>query len=96
MDAKAVFTFPAKCKDVQTSIEKNSKIILPIIIVNDGTGAASIPRTIKLDDLVHDNIEEFSVSQKTGVSYKDTVILLSSSGTTGPPKIIEVTHRYVN
>ncbi|XP_067211009.1 uncharacterized protein [Linepithema humile] len=93
-DAQAVFTFPAKCTVVEKSIAKNSKIKLPIVIVNDGT-AASISGTIKLDDLMHDNIEEFSISQKTGVSYNDTVILPCSSGTTGLPKVVEITHRNI-
>lgn len=95
-DVQAVFTFPAKFTDVQKSIEKNSKIKLPIVIVDNGTDAAPIPETIKLDDLMHDNIEEFSKSQKTDVSYDDTVILPSSSGTTGPPKIVEIAHRCAN
>ncbi|XP_012227367.2 uncharacterized protein [Linepithema humile] len=92
-DAQAVFTFPSKFTDVQMSIKKNSKIKLPIVIVNDGTGAASISGTIKLDDLMHDNIEEFSISQKTDVNYDDAVILPCSSGTTGLPKVVEITHR---
>ncbi|XP_071582708.1 uncharacterized protein [Temnothorax nylanderi] len=93
VDAQAIFTFPAKYVDIKASIEKNSKIRLPIVIVNDGTDASSISGTIKLDDLMRDDIEDFSVSQKTGISCEDIVFLPYSSGTTGMPKGIETSHR---
>lgn len=92
-DAQAIFTFPAKYADINTSIENNSKIKLPIVIVNDGSGTASIANTIKFDDLIRDDIEEFSVSQKINVNYEDTVLMPYSSGTTGLPKSIETSHR---
>lgn len=93
-DAQAIFTFPAKYADVNTSIENNSKIKLPIVIVNDGSGGtASIAKTIKFDDLIRDDIEEFSVGHKINVNYEDTVLLPYSSGTTGAPKNIETSHR---
>lgn len=92
-DAQAIFTFPAKYADVNTSIENNSKIKLPIVIVNDGSGTASIAKTIKFDDLIRDDIEEFSVEHKINVNYEDTVLMPYSSGTTGPPKNIETSHR---
>lgn len=95
-EAQAIFTFPAKYADIKTSIEKNSKIKLPIVIVNDGTGAGSISGTIQLDDLMRNDIEDFSVSQKTGISCEDTVFLSYSSGTTGMPKGIETSHRCAN
>ncbi|CAL1687970.1 unnamed protein product [Lasius platythorax] len=91
-DAQAIFTFSAKYADVHASIENNPKIKLPIVIVND---AASITGTIKFDDLVRDDIKEFSVSQKTDVNYEDTVLMPYSSGTTGLPKSIETSHRNV-
>lgn len=94
-DVQAMFTFPAKYADIKSSIENNSKIKLPIVIVNDGSGTASIAGTIKFDDLVRDDIEEFSVSQKTDVNYEDTVIMPYSSGTTGLPKSIETSHRNI-
>ncbi|EFN62390.1 4-coumarate--CoA ligase 1 [Camponotus floridanus] len=94
-DVQAIFTFPAKYADIKSSIDNNSKIKLPIVIVNDGSGTASIAGTIKFDDLVRDDIEEFSVSQKTDVNYEDTVIMPYSSGTTGLPKSIETSHRNI-
>lgn len=95
-DAKAVITWPMKYADVQASIKENSKIKLPIIIANDSTESVLIPGTIKLDDLMRDDIEEFSVSQKTGVSSEDTIFLPFSSGTTGMPKGVQLSHRYTN
>lgn len=95
-DVQAIFTFPAKYADINASIDNNSKIKLPIVIVNDGSGTASIAGIIKFDDLVRDDIEEFSVSQKTDVNYEDTVIMPYSSGTTGLPKSIETSHRCAN
>ncbi|XP_029176425.1 4-coumarate--CoA ligase 1-like isoform X2 [Nylanderia fulva] len=94
-DVQAIFTIPAKYADVDASIENNSKIKLPVVIVNDGTDPTSIAGTIKFADLVRDDIEEFSVSQKTDVNYDDTVLMFYSSGTTGLPKSIESTHRNI-
>ncbi|XP_050451591.1 uncharacterized protein LOC126851547 isoform X2 [Cataglyphis hispanica] len=94
-DAQAIFTFPAKYADVNTSIENNSKIKLPIVIVNDGSDTASIAKTIKFDDLIRDDIEEFSVGHKINVNYEDTVLMPYSSGTTGMPKNIETSHRNI-
>ncbi|XP_032681987.1 4-coumarate--CoA ligase 1-like [Odontomachus brunneus] len=93
--AKAVITWPTKYADVQASIKENPTIKLPIIIVNDGIEDDLIPRTIKLTDMMRDDIEEFSVSQKTGVSYENTVLLPFSSGTTGLPKGVELSHRNI-
>ncbi|XP_018377246.1 PREDICTED: 4-coumarate--CoA ligase 1 [Trachymyrmex cornetzi] len=94
-DTRAIFTFPAKYTDIKACIEKNSKIKLPIIIVNDGTNASSISGTIQLNDLMRDDIEDFSISQKTEISCEDTVFLPYTSGTTGLPKGVESSHKNI-
>lgn len=94
-DVQAVITLPTKYADVRASIEKNPKIKLPIIIVYDRTDAAPISETIKFNDLVRDDIEEFSVNQKIGGNYEDTIIMPYSSGTTGLPKGVELNHRCI-
>lgn len=94
-DVQAIFTFPAKYADIQASIENNSKIKLPIVLVNDAD-ATPISGIIKFDDLIRDDIEDFSMNQETGVDYEDTVLMPFSSGTTGLPKGVELTHRYAN
>ncbi|EFN75708.1 4-coumarate--CoA ligase 1, partial [Harpegnathos saltator] len=94
-DTKAVITSPAKHADVQASIKENPNIKLPIIIANDSIDTTSISGTIKFTDLIRDDIEEFSISQTTGVSPEDTVYLPYSSGTTGLPKGVELRHRNI-
>lgn len=97
LDIKAVFTFAAKYSTVQAVIEENLiRLQLPIIIVDDDTGTSVIPGTTKFDDLVREDIKEFSFNYGTGVEYDDTAFLVYSSGTTGLPKKVEITHRYKN
>jgi len=64
--------------------------------VNDGTGTGSISRTIQLNNLMRNDTEDFSISQKTEISCKDTVFLPHSSDTSDMSKDVKTTHKCVN
>ncbi|XP_034941447.1 4-coumarate--CoA ligase 1-like [Chelonus insularis] len=93
-ETSAVITASWKYPIIQDSISNNTSIKLPVIIVEDGTG--SIPSgTINFKDLISDSVEEFEkTGQKTERNpNEDTFVLPYSSGTTGPPKSVSLTHR---
>lgn len=95
-EAIAVVTVPGKYSTVTQSIRGNSAIRLPVIVIDDGTGVLPTG-VINFKDLVSNNVEEF---EKTGRKTQrdadvDTVILPYSSGTTGLPKGVELTHKFV-
>ncbi|XP_011647306.1 4-coumarate--CoA ligase 1-like [Pogonomyrmex barbatus] len=93
-EIRAIFTFPAKYSDVKASREKNSNI--PIILVNDrNVNNNFIFEADYLDNFMCNETEDFSVNEKTVVNYDDTVILPYSSGTTGTPKGVELSHRTI-
>ncbi|XP_046823633.1 4-coumarate-CoA ligase 1-like isoform X1 [Vespa crabro] len=93
-ETSAIFTNPLLYSVVKKSIENNPRIKLPIIIVDDGSG--SIPSgTINLNDFMRDDIEEFSKNQRTNVDPEDDVFLPYSSGTTGIPKGVQLSHRNI-
>ncbi|XP_015126165.2 4-coumarate--CoA ligase 1, partial [Diachasma alloeum] len=92
--ASAVITTQEKYSLIATSIKEQHQIRLPAILIP--CGSEPLPAgTINFRDLVADGIEEFEkTGEPTGIDDKnDTILLPYSSGTTGLPKGVELTHR---
>ncbi|XP_008557378.1 uncharacterized protein LOC103578173 [Microplitis demolitor] len=97
-EAVAVITLTSKYPIVAESINGNSSIRLPVIVIEDGITSTPIPEgCINFKDFIGKGIEEFEkTGQRTEQNTEtDTVILPYSSGTTGLPKGVELTHRNI-
>ena len=94
-EATAIFTLPSKYAAVVKSIADNRMVKLPIIVIDDGNN--QIPDgSINFRDMVRDDIDEFAKSgQEIGINPEDTFMLPYSSGTSGLPKGVELSHRYI-
>ncbi|XP_024937111.1 4-coumarate--CoA ligase 1 [Cephus cinctus] len=66
---------------------------MPPIVISDGDDLPS--GCLKFDDMIADGIDDFEKIEKTGVGYQDTIFLPYSSGTTGLPKGVEISHKNI-
>ncbi|KAF7996588.1 hypothetical protein HCN44_002234 [Aphidius gifuensis] len=91
-----VVTVPSKYPVVAQSIIGVKSIRLPVVVIDDLSGPTP-SGTIKFNELVADSVVEFEkTDEKTEIdAANDTVILPYSSGTTGLPKGVELTHRNI-
>ncbi|XP_063987892.1 uncharacterized protein LOC135168006 isoform X2 [Diachasmimorpha longicaudata] len=95
-DATAIITTPEIYPVIGKVIKERNLIQLPIIVVS--TGSESRPASaIDFNDLISDGVDEFknTDNQSVNVNQNDTFILPYSSGTTGLPKGVEITHRNI-
>ncbi|KAG8042327.1 hypothetical protein G9C98_004961 [Cotesia typhae] len=96
-EAAAVVTSSSNYPIVAESIKGNSLIRLPIIVIEERTESPTPENSINFKDFTGDGVKEF---EKTGLQTErnpetDTVFLPYSSGTTGLPKGVELTHRNI-
>uniref|UniRef100_A0A0C9PNK8 4CLL1 protein n=1 Tax=Fopius arisanus TaxID=64838 RepID=A0A0C9PNK8_9HYME len=94
-EASAIITTPQKYPDIMEALKLKNSVRLPTIVVPNGN--EPIPAgAINFRDLVSNRIEEFdNIGEQTGTDCKnDTFIIPYSSGTSGFPKGVEITHRF--
>ncbi|RVE46831.1 hypothetical protein evm_008539 [Chilo suppressalis] len=90
-NSKAIVTMPDKLKTVQDAL-KLAKINIPIVIVKTN-GDAAPENTFCFNELSEDVHVDKSCLKEVRRSPTDTCFLPYSSGTTGLPKGVELSHR---
>ncbi|XP_014253754.1 4-coumarate--CoA ligase 1-like [Cimex lectularius] len=94
-EASLVITFPMKVGDVKEAIEKSKSPNKPPIVVIHNL-SESLPDGVKsfMELLMVQDADESAVD-KINVNHTDLALLLYSSGTTGLPKGVRLTHRNI-
>ncbi|XP_039757195.1 4-coumarate--CoA ligase 1 [Pararge aegeria] len=92
-DAKVIVTLPSLIEVVKQAL-KLAKVDIPIIVVK--TNGEPIPEgTIAFNELSEDVYVDLSCLKEVRRDSKDICFLPYSSGTTGLPKGVELTHRNI-
>ncbi|CAH2267399.1 jg27582 [Pararge aegeria aegeria] len=91
-EAKLIVTYPEKVNEVK-EVLKICKLNIPVIAVDiDKTRPED---TVSFKELISDTDVDKHVLKEVKRSAQDTSLLLYSSGTTGLPKAVELTHRNI-
>ncbi|XP_052742274.1 uncharacterized protein LOC112050465 [Bicyclus anynana] len=89
-NAKLIVTDPSNVPTVKEAL-KQSNLSMPIIALDFDVDRPE--ETISFKELINDNTLDKDVLKEVKRSAHDTSLLLYSSGTTGLPKGVELTHR---
>ncbi|XP_053608885.1 uncharacterized protein LOC128674409 [Plodia interpunctella] len=89
---KLIITNPTLVSNVKKALELSKKSI-PIISVD--IEEASPEGTVSYKELVEDNNVEMAILKEVKLNPNDVCVLPYSSGTTGMPKGVELTHRNI-
>ncbi|XP_063365005.1 uncharacterized protein LOC134653554 [Cydia amplana] len=89
---KLIFAHPDTITTVKEALVLSKKQI-PIVCLD--SGATRVEGTVSFKELIEDNHVDLDILKKVNVKTSDVAFLPYSSGTTGMPKGVELTHRNI-